>query len=213
MANYDAVGALAGPVGMTVLGGAMQRRDAAAQARATAEARNNILTQYLQKQADFAKESRGYLDTRMGDYAPGAQDAALSNAQTARTATSTGAITGPSDGSEIAFSSSAPAVVRGEYAKRMLSAFNSATERAKASGKLGGYGDTWLGNNVGIADTGRRIDTVNNFSRGETGILNDQMDLAEIGAKKEASIWGPILSGAGKIGTSLASKYATGGVS
>lgn len=204
-----ATAAISGGVG--AIGDIISRNDAAKQARATAEARNAVLTKYLQRQAELAKESRGYFDTRMGDYAPGAQEAALTSAQDARTATSTGAITAPTDASEVAFSGSTPAVVRSEYAKRMLAAFNSATERAKASGKLGGYSDNWLNNNVGIADTGRRIDTVNNFSRAETGMLNDQMDFAEIGAKREPSMWGPLLSGIGKIGMSAAGSGFGGG--
>lgn len=211
MADWDAVGLAAGPVGMTILGGLMQRRDAAAQAAAIATARNSVLTQYLQKQAALGKEGRGYFDTRMGDYAPGAQDTALAGAQDARTATSTGAITAPTDGSEIAFSGSTPAVVRGEYAKRMLNAFNYATDRAKASGKLGGYGDTWLGNNIGIADTGRRIGTVNNFAAAESAMLPDQQDFAQIAATKRPSMWGPILSGVGQATTQMAARAAAGG--
>lgn len=197
-------------VGMNVLGGLMGRSDAASMAKDKAIARNAALTRSLEKQAQYAAENRGNFDTRMTDYAPGAQDKALTGAQDARTATSIGAITAPTDASEMGFSKSAPDVVRSEYAKRMLGAYQYATDRAKASGKLGGYGDTWLDNNVGIADTGRRIGTVNNFSQAENAMLPAQMDLAEQSVTRRPSMWGPILQTGGML---LAGSGARGGLS
>ena len=121
--------------------------------------------------------------------APGAQDAILTDAQGARTTAITGNQTAPSDGSDVAISRSAPKIVRGEIAKRMLDAFNASTDRAKAMGTLGGYTDAWLSNNLGLQDTSRRIGTVNNFSQAESSLLGSEQDLAQQAATKTPSIW------------------------
>lgn len=185
--------------GLKVAGGLLGRREADKNAEAVANARNSALMSYLKRQGDLADEARGYFTTRMADYAPGVQDKALATAQDSRSAALTGNLTAPSDGSEIAVSRSAPPIVRGEIAKRMLDAFNTSTERAKAMGKLGGYGDTWLNNTFGLADTSRRIGTVNNFSQAEAAMLGNQLDLAEAAAPRSSSIWPGILSAGGDL--------------
>jgi hypothetical protein len=134
----------------------------------------------------------------METYAPAAQEGALNTAQESRGADLTGNIKA-SDSSAIPLSGSAPSVVKGEIAKRMLTSFTDATARAKALGNLGGYGDNWLDNNVGVTDTSRRVGTLNNFSRGEAAILPGLQDAAQIRATQQPSIWGPILSAGGNV--------------
>jgi hypothetical protein len=187
-------------------GSYLSGQDAASRSSDIAGARTAALVASLKRQAEFGKEGRGYFDTRMGDYAPGAQDTALTGAQTDRTSDIMGNLSAPTPVSDIPLSASAPNAVKGEFGKRMLSAFQQATDRAKAAGKLGGYGDTWMGNNMGIADTGRRIGTVNNFSRAEGGLLGAQQDFAEIGATRAPSIWGPALSAAGGLAAGAAGR-------
>jgi hypothetical protein len=184
-------------VGMQVAGGLMQRDDAQKNATAQAQARNSVLLDYLKKQQGLETEGRGFLDNTMAGYAPGAQDSLLAGKQDARTAAATTAMGPMSDPNSVTVSGSAPTAVRGEIAKRMLSAFQGATQRAKAMGQLSGYGDQWVENNSGIADSARRIGTLNNFSRGNTGILPSQMDLAQMAATKQPSIWGTALSAGG----------------
>lgn len=181
----------------------MQRSDAQKNAGAQAAARNAVLADYIRKQNGLEAEGRGHLDNTMAGYAPGAQDQRLQDAQTARVGAATGAMGPMSDPNAVTVSGSAPPVVRGEIAKRMLAAFQSATDRAKAMGNLSGYGDQWFQNNADIADSARRIGTLNNFARGNAGILQSQQDLAQLGATKAPSIWGPILSGAGSLAMSI----------
>jgi hypothetical protein len=192
---------------MGIAGGLMEERDRREDAAARAKARMDSLRRSLKRQDAFSGEARGYFDTRMGDYAPGVQDTRLVDAQSARTGTITSNLTVPT-ADDVPYSRSAPAAVRGALAKRMLDVFNDATERAKAAGALGGYGDTWQSNALGVADTGRRIGTVNDFSRQEAALLPMEQDLAEAGAAKQPSLWGPIM----KAGSQLAMKFATSGM-
>lgn len=194
------------PVSLAIMGGGMaaklggdliSRRDAIENANAIAEARNSVLLKYLSDQKKLEQEGRGYLKTTLDTYAPG--NTQLPDAQAARTGVITSTMGGPSDPGDITVSRSAPKNVRGTIAKRMLASFEDATERAKAMGSLGGYGDQWSNNNAGIVDTGRRINTLNNFSRGNSGILSSQQDLAQIGATQQPSIWGPVLSAGGSL--------------
>jgi hypothetical protein len=187
------------------LGGLISQREAEEDARRRTEARMASLRRSLARQDAFAGEARGHFDTRMGDYAPGVQDTRLADAQGARTEAITSNITVPT-ADDVPYSRSAPAVVRGTLAKRMLGVFNDATERAKTAGALGGYGDTWQGNALGVADTGRRIATVNDFSRQEAAMLPMEQDLAEAGAAKKPSLWGPILSAGGNLAASFAGR-------
>jgi hypothetical protein len=195
----------AGGTAASIFGGLLGQKDAEEDKRARTEARMASLRRSLARQDAFSGEARGYFDTRMGDYAPGVQDTRLTSAQGARTNAITSNITVPT-ADDVTYSRSAPDVVRGALAKRMLGVFNDATERAKAAGALGGYGDTWQGNALGVADTGRRIATVNDFSRQEAALLPMEQDLAEAGAAKKPSMWGPILQAGGNLATSFAGR-------
>lgn len=178
-------------------GDLMQRNDAAASDAAQAAARNQVLLKYLKQQRGLEMEGRGYLDNTMAGYAPGAQDTLLADKQQGRTDAAVGAIGPMSDPNAVTVSGSAPQAVRGEIAKRMLTAFTGARDRARAMGALSGYGDQWFDNNADVADTARRVGTLNNFSRGNSAILSSQQDLAQMGAKQPGSMWGPILSAGG----------------
>lgn len=180
-------------------GGAMiSSNEAQANQERVANARNSVLSQTLDRQAQWGKEARGLFDTRMNDYQPATQGESLTKAQDARTADITKNVTAPT-ASDIPLSGSTPEVVKSEISKRMLATFQQAQDRAKAAGKVGGYGDNWLGNNMGVTDTARRVGTINNFSGNDAALLPARQEFAEVGARQPASIWGPILSAGGNI--------------
>lgn len=189
---------MAASAALSAGGAAISSSEARSNANSRANARNSVLAQSLDRQAQWGKEARGYFDSRMGDYEKPAQEASLTKAQDNRTADITKNMTTPTTG-DIPLSGSTPEVVKSEIAKRMLTTFQQATDRAKAAGKVGGYGDTWLGNNMGVTDTARRVGTVNNFSANDAALLPARQDLAEIGATKAPSIWGPLLSAGGQV--------------
>lgn len=195
-------------LGASIIGGIISRNDATKNANAQAAARNAVLQQYLNKQAGLEKEGRGFLDNVMAKYAPG--NTQLADAQGNRTGVITDTVGNMSDPNAIPTTRGASPAVRGEIAKRMLSAFQRSTDHAKAMGKMGGYTDQWFNNNVGINDASRNIDVLNNFSRGNTGILQSQQDLAEAAAYKRPSLWGPILQAGGQFALGAAGRGGLG---
>lgn len=182
-------------LGASIAGSLISRSEATKNANATAAARNAVLQPYLEKQRGLETEGRGYLDKTLGTYAPG--NTQLQDAQDARNATISGTVGNMSDPNTVPTTRGAPPAVKGEIAKRMLDAFQRSTAHAKALGNAGGYGDQWFNNNVDINDTSRNIGVLNNFSRGNTGILQSQQDLAEAAAYKRPSLWGSILQAGG----------------
>jgi hypothetical protein len=184
-------------LGANILGGLISRSDANKSAAAQAEARNSVLREYLAKQLALEEESRGHLNKTVDTYGKG--NTQLKDAQTARTGAVTETLGAASDPGDIPTSRSAPKNVRSEIAKRMLTAYQDATTRAKAMGAVGGYGDQWTNNNFNIGDTSRQMNTISNFARGNQNILSSQQDLAQIGATKQPSIWGPVLSAGGSL--------------
>lgn len=198
MCDPATLGMMAASAALSAGGAAVSSHEANKNAEREAGARNSVLAASLKRQRGYGDEARTYFDNRMKDYEKPAQAASLEKAQTDRTTGITGNISTPS-ANDIPLSGSAPAVVKGEIAKRMLTAFNDATSRAKALGKVGGYGDNWLGNNTGVADTARRVGTINNFSQNDAALLPAEQDLAQIGARRTPSIWGPVLSAGGNI--------------
>ncbi len=103
------------------------------------------------------------------------------------------------DAGDVPFTADAPPAVKSELAKRMLAVHDAAVDRATNSAKVGGYGDTWLKNNLNTSDADRNIAVTNNYSNGEKGIPQSQQDAASAAAYKAPSIWGSLLSGAGSI--------------
>jgi hypothetical protein len=207
MCDPGTLGLMAASAGLSAGGAAIQRSEADANANSIASARNGVLQQYLDRQRKLGEEGRGYFDTRMQDYAPGKQAEALDKAQADRTEGILKNVSAPNVDA-VPLTGSTPQVVKSEIAKRMLATFQQATDRAKAAGKLSGYGDSWLGNNLGVADTARRVGTVNNFSQNEAALLPNEQQFAEVAARKQPSIWGPILSAGGNLVASAAGRGA-----
>lgn len=199
---------MAASTAMSVGGGMISRNEANSSAAAQAAARQRVLRESLDRQSALGKEAGGIFKDRMKDYGPGAQKNALADSQASRTADITSNIEAPptAAASTVPLAGSAPAVVKGEIAKRMLASFTAATDKAKALGKLGGYSDNWMNNGVGVTDASRRIGTINNFSRGEAAILPGMQDLAQAGAVEQPSIWGPLLTAGGSIMSGMAGK-------
>lgn len=183
-------------MGLGAAGSVMGAKDGADRALATARARNAVLSDSLGRIDKNAAENRATFDARLGDYATAPQ--ALETAQTTRANNNVSNITA-GNADEIALSGSAPAAVRGAIAERLQQSFGGAKDRAVASGRLGGYGDAWLGNKIGIADSANRIGTVNNFSQGQARILPALQDFAEQAAYKPPAILPQIMRFAGNI--------------
>lgn len=208
--NPVTLGVLAAATALSGAGSIMGSGDAARRARDTARARNAVLNTSLAKIDANTAENKAAFDARMGDYAPGVQGNALQAAQDARVTGNTGAMTA-GDAGDVALSGSAPAVVRGAIAKRMLEAFQGARQRAEASGKLGGYGDVWMNNRFGISDTANKIGTVNNFAAGQGRITGALQDLTEQASYRPPALLPQVLQFAGSVLGGAAGRGMFGG--
>lgn len=198
MCDPATLGMMAASAALSAGGAAISNSEKNANQRRQIDARNGVLQQSLDRQAKWGDEARGLFDTRLKDYGTETQDEKLTTAQDNRTADITKNMTTPT-ASDIPLSGSTPQVVKGEIAKRMLKTFQQATDRAKAAGKVGGYGDNWMGNNQGVADTARQVGTINNFSQTDASLLGSRQELAAASAPQSNSIWGPLLSAGGNI--------------
>lgn len=179
-----------------------------------AAARNAVLASTIQKEQGYNTANQGELAGNIAHYAPGAQDAQLTSAQDKRAATSTGNMT-TSDGSDTPIPADSNPAVAGDLAKRMLAVHDGAVSRAGLNAKVGGYGDTWLTNNLNTNAADRNIGVTNNYAEGTKSILPALQDDASAAVYKPPSIWSTILGGAssiaaGKAGAGAAPAAANG---
>jgi hypothetical protein len=196
--------------GLGVGGKLLANNEAANNAKAEAAARNAVLQDTLRREQGFADANKGEQDKNLAHYAPGAQGQQLTDAQTARGNTVTGNMT-TADPNDIPLTSDAPAAVRGEIAKRLMSVHDAAVTRAKDNANLGGYGDTWLTNSLNTADADRNIGVNNNYANGQKSILASLQDSAGAAAYKPPSIWSTILGGASSLAAGKAGAGGFGG--
>jgi hypothetical protein len=196
--SFVAMGVAAIGTGLSVGGGIISRNSALKNAGAQAAARNAVLADNIQKQQGFYDTNKGVFDTNIGGYSAPAQQQQLQTAQDARATANTGNQVAP-DTAGVPMAAGASPAAKSDLAKRMLTTFNLATDRAKNMGRLGGYGDTWLQNELRNRQADRDIGVTNTFAEGRKSLLGPEQDMAAAAAYKPPSIWGPILSGAGSI--------------
>ena len=183
---------------LNIGGGILSRNEATKNAERQAAARNAVLADNIAKQQGFFGENKGVWDANIANYAQPAQEQRLQTAQDTRGANNAGNIT-QVDPSSIPTQMDASPAVKSEIAKRMLASFTSATDRAKNVGKLSGYGDAWLQNQIDNKQADRDIGVTNQFSAGRKALLDPEQDAAAAAAYKQPSIWGPVLQGAGSV--------------
>lgn len=211
---------LAASTAATVGGGIATRQNAQENAnsaamrnRQAALARNNVRDAYRQRTTEWGNQNEAEKQRLLAQQEQAPQQKQQEDLTAAREATATSVQRAPSP-TEAPISGSAPSVVQGEITKRLMDAYAQSRAGAAASAKLGSYGDTWAKNAVDLTTVGRKIDTRNNFSRGDMALLGYDQDLAEAQvpqAKVKPNTWGEVLSGLGKLGSAAAGSGAFGG--
>lgn len=196
--------------GLSIAGGAIQRREEDANARRQRDARNEELRRTMAKNDVLASQSRSIYDKRAKDIAP----AAMENIQAGQQAERTDAITDSMpDLEDIPLAGSTPEVVRTEIANRLAQVLSEGKEEAKALGRLGSYGDSWFQQGARNADVGRRLAVNSDYTAGNLAILPAAQDIAETRAYKPISPLGGILQGLGNaIGSGGGSFFGGGGL-
>lgn len=107
-----------------------------------------------------------------------------------------------------ALGGSTPEIVQNEMAARQGRAAADVAQRGQAQAKLAGFGDMLFANDLSAQDTARRVDTVNNFARGDLEILPAEQDLAAYMTRTvpraAGSPLGSALQGLGQLGGAVA---------
>lgn len=208
---------LAASTAATVGGGIASRntakQNADAQAmrnRQAALARNDVRDAYRKRTAEWGDQNEAEKQRLLAqqDAQPQRQQQDDLTAQREAAATSIQRAPTPT---EAPISGSAPSVVQGEITKRLMDAYAQSRAGAAASAKLGGYGDTWAKNALDLTTSARKIDTRNNFSRGDMSLLPYDQELADAQvpqAKVQSNTWGELLTGLGKLGSAAAGSGA-----
>lgn len=208
------LGLLAAGTAASVGGTMMQRSEQQAANAREVEARNAVLRDNLARMAVFQKQNATQQSALMNKFTPASQQQNQTDATAARDAQITGAI--PTAASEAGatpppLTGSQPQIIKSDLAGKMLGAFQTATNAAKANAALGSYNDAWANNNFGITDTARNIDTTNSLAQGQAAILPSQQDLAAASVYQPPSGFGGMLSGLGSLMAGLGgSGYAKG---
>jgi hypothetical protein len=194
---------LAGAVGLGAAGSIINGNSAKEAAQRDAQARNAVLAQTIAKEKGYAADNAKEFGGNIAHYAPGSQDAQLASAQAKRTATMTGNMTS-ADPTAVPLPADTNPAATGDLAKRMLAVHDGAVSRAGLTAKVGGYGDTWLQNNLNTNEADRNIGVTNNYAEGQKAILPALQDDAAAAAYKPPSVWGSVLSGLGGVAAGAA---------
>jgi hypothetical protein len=183
------------------VGGSMYaRNEADNNAAAVMRARNAALMDSLARQRKFQEENQLALDSAFDRFAQPVQEEQQQKAVEDRTAGVLGNAVAPSpDASDIPLNGNAPKVIRSAIAKRMSDAFAKTTDRARATAKLGAYGDMWGKNDIAVNNTGHKVGMFNNFSRGEAALLPADQELAGYVAHKPSSGIGESIAALGTL--------------
>ncbi len=194
---------LAGGAAASAGGALIERRDAASNAAAQAQARNNELRASIARQKIFEDRSRTEgVQKALARFSPEDQAKAQADATATRDAAIAQAevpTQGTADLPLPTGNENAPTVVKDQIAKRLRDVFNTATDRAKLTATPLTYSDILAGNNVSLGEAGRVVDTGNSFARQEAAMLPAQQDLAAYAASQTPSIWGPVLKAIGPL--------------
>lgn len=157
-------------------------------------------------QADAGTQFADALQT----FRPGVQGQSLASAQQARNNTVQSNITAPASGTTTP--GSAPAMVKGEVARKSAQAMSGARAGGTASANLGGWSDLDFGNNVAIGRAGQRISAIGDAAGGSSRLLPLDMRSAATNSYQPPSPLGDLLQLGGQ-GASLYGMYGSGGPS
>lgn len=186
--------------GLSVAGTAISQNEQQQMAQDQADARNEALRATLLKNDKLARDSRDTFAKRLNKGDKETVDQQNKNAGKDRSQDLQASVekTAEMDALQGAsLSGSAPDIVGSDLASRMQGVLAEGKDQAKALGKLGAYGDSWL--KQGFLDTqaGRDIGVTTNKAAGNSSIMPYAQDFAEMQATHPLSPIGSILSGLG----------------
>lgn len=198
--------------GLSVAGTAITQNEQQQMAQDQADARNEALRATLLKNDRLAQDTRETFADRLNKGRKETVDQQNKKAGRDRATDLKAAVEKTSEmdalqGADI--SGTAPDIVGSDLAKRMKTVMAEGKDQAKALGKLGAYGDSWL--KQGFLDTqaGRDIGVSTNKAAGNSAIMPYAQDFAEMQATHPLSPIGSILSGLGGAVGSMGGSFKT----
>ena len=178
-----------------------------------AKLRNRVLNEYVGRQHEFRDQNQGDFKSAVAGFDAGAQEAQRGASEAERNAFLQQQI-GSAPATTVQTRESASPAIQGEIAKKLSEALASAQAGGSRAAKLGSYGDAMRNNGENLQSSARKIDTTNNFARGEIGMLGADQDLQEFQMRKPIYIPGAnssnpssTLKGLGSLVGSLAGAY------
>lgn len=159
-------------------------------------ARNKVTSAEMDRQRSYQAQAGDQFSKTLGGFDPSTQTADLNKADANRTAAVNAAVTPTNPAVPVA--GSAPTIVKSTIAKTMGDAMNYAKSQGIAQGKLQGYGDVNLGNNVNLAQGGLVQSRLGDFSNRSMAILPLELEDANRAGSGMRS-FGSLLSGAGTL--------------
>jgi len=170
-----------------------------AQARQSAASRNRVLNETLTKNDKIARDTRNSYATREAGYAPTAVAERQGSAETSRMAGVDKLIPDSAPDPTTASTADSPDIVKTEVAARMSDALKRGREQAKATAKLGAYGDQWFGQNLDNTAASRDIAMNAGFANSNLNNMPALQELADLATYKPVSPIGSILMGTGNM--------------
>ena len=170
-----------------------------AQAEQSARSRNEVLRTTLDKNDKIARDARNSYATREVGYTPDAVAERQGAAETSRMAGVDAILPQSAPDPTTASTADSPDIIKTEVAARMSDALKQGRERAKATAKLGSYGDQWFGQNLDNTTASRDIAMNAGFANSNLANLPALQDLADLSTYKPISPLGSILMGTGNV--------------
>ena len=172
---------------------ASQRRE-----QAMADASNQRLTEFLDRNAGRTNDATALFENRKDAVDP----AAVTDQQAAATDTRSAALSSAVDNTvtpDIPLAGSAPKMIGDVMRGAEDKARADSKTRSNALATAGGFGDMLFGQQLGTADAGRKISTIAGLSQSDAAMLPQYQDLAmhQAAADNPPSMFGSLLRGLG----------------
>ena len=179
---------------LSTAGGMWGRSDQLNNAQREANARNGVLSSAIGNLNQIYGNTNA--PAFSGAVAGLPTDASLKGAQDARTGAILGNVKAPGGGMT-PVAPGAPPALAADRAKQMKGAMDFVQNQGTATGKLGGYGDSWFNSGLNEQDAARKIGIGNLFANETKSLIGPEQDLAGAAAYKTPSPWPGLLQGAG----------------
>jgi len=187
----------------SVGGGLWSRSDQLNNAQREANARNGVLSTAIN---GLNQDYSNINAPAFGGAVAGIPTAgSLKGAQDARTGAIMGNVKGPPAVGTSA-PSDAPPALAASRASQMKNATDFIQNQGAATGKLGGYGDSWFNSGLNEQDAARKVGIGNLFANETKSLIGPEQDLAGAAAYKTPSFVPGLLQGVGNMMGSYAGR-------